>query len=41
VRADFFWGNGEAAAREAGRMKQRLRMWALLPNDYPVPGATD
>jgi membrane-bound lytic murein transglycosylase A len=31
VRADFFWGHGEAAAREAGRMKQRLRMWLLLP----------
>ena len=37
VRADFFWGYGEAAAREAGRMKQRLRMWVLLPQDYPVP----
>ena len=32
VRADFFWGTGEAAAREAGRMKQDLRMWVLLPN---------
>ena len=31
VRADLFWGYGEAAAREAGRMKQRLRMWLLLP----------
>ena len=31
VRADFFWGYGETAAREAGRMKQRLRMWVLLP----------
>jgi membrane-bound lytic murein transglycosylase A len=37
VRADFFWGYGEAAAREAGRMKQRLRMWVLLPIGYPVP----
>ncbi|MCW5605241.1 MAG: MltA domain-containing protein [Burkholderiales bacterium] len=37
VRADFFWGFGDAAAREAGRMKQPLRMWVLLPNDYPVP----
>jgi membrane-bound lytic murein transglycosylase A len=37
VRADFFWGYGEAAAREAGRMKQRLRMWVLLPNGYPIP----
>lgn len=37
VRADFFWGYGEAAAREAGRMKQRLRMWILLPNAHPTP----
>jgi membrane-bound lytic murein transglycosylase A len=32
VRADFFWGYGDEAAREAGRMKQPLRMWVLLPN---------
>ncbi len=31
VRADFFWGAGEQAAREAGRMQQALRMWVLLP----------
>jgi len=31
LRADFFWGHGEAAAREAGRMKQPIRMWLLLP----------
>jgi membrane-bound lytic murein transglycosylase A len=31
VRADFFWGFGESAGQEAGRMKQRLRMWVLLP----------
>lgn len=37
VRADFFWGFGNEAAREAGRMKQALRMWVLLPNGYPVP----
>ena len=37
VRADFFWGFGPDAAREAGRMKQILRMWVLLPNGYPVP----
>lgn len=36
VRADFFWGFGEEAARQAGRMKQPLRMWVLLPNGYPV-----
>jgi membrane-bound lytic murein transglycosylase A len=37
VRADFFWGFGEEAAREAGRMKQPLKMWVLLPNGYRVP----
>jgi membrane-bound lytic murein transglycosylase A len=37
VRADFFWGFGEDAAREAGRMKQALRMWVLLPHDYAMP----
>jgi membrane-bound lytic murein transglycosylase A len=40
VRGDFFWGYGEAAGREAGRMKQALRMWVLLPHGYPVPSAT-
>jgi len=34
VRADFFWGFGDEAAREAGRMKQPLRMWVLLPNGF-------
>ncbi|MGH8702091.1 MAG: murein transglycosylase A [Burkholderiales bacterium] len=34
VRADFFWGYGDEAAREAGRMKQPLRMWVLLPNSF-------
>jgi membrane-bound lytic murein transglycosylase A len=33
VRADFFWGFGDDAAREAGRMKQPLRMWVLLPKE--------
>ncbi len=39
VRADFFWGYGDAAGREAGRMKQVLRMWVLLPQGYPVAAA--
>jgi membrane-bound lytic murein transglycosylase A len=34
IRADFFWGYGEPAAVEAGRMKQTLRMWVLLPQGY-------
>ena len=37
VRADFFWGMGEAAGVEAGRMKQPLRMWVLLPVAEAVP----
>ncbi|MDR0233665.1 MAG: MltA domain-containing protein, partial [Zoogloeaceae bacterium] len=31
VRADFFWGFGENAGQQAGRMKQKGRMWLLLP----------
>ncbi|MEF7614195.1 MltA domain-containing protein [Aquincola sp. MAHUQ-54] len=31
VRADYFWGPGEMAEQQAGRMKQRLRMWVLAP----------
>lgn len=31
VRADFFWGWGEHAELQAGRMKQPLRMWVLWP----------
>jgi len=36
VRADFFWGFGAEAAREAGRMRQPLRMWVLLPNAFRI-----
>ena len=31
VRADFFWGYGDVAADQAGKMKQRGRMWVLFP----------
>jgi membrane-bound lytic murein transglycosylase A len=31
VRADYFWGWGEAAEQQAGRMKQPLRLWVLWP----------
>ena len=31
VRADYFWGWGEVAEAQAGRMKQPLRMWVLWP----------
>ncbi|MGP1677018.1 MAG: murein transglycosylase A [Burkholderiales bacterium] len=36
VRADFFWGFGDAAGAQAGRMRQSARMWVLLPRDYPI-----
>jgi membrane-bound lytic murein transglycosylase A len=39
VRADFFWGFGDAAGAQAGRMKQAGRMWVLLPRGYD-PNAT-
>ena len=31
VRIDYFWGTGEAAEQQAGRMKQPVRVWALWP----------
>ena len=31
VRADYFWGWGDDAEAQAGRMKQPLRLWALWP----------
>ncbi len=31
VRVDYFWGTGDAAEQQAGRMKQPLRLWALWP----------
>jgi membrane-bound lytic murein transglycosylase A len=36
VRADFFWGFGDEAGRQAGAMKQKGRMWVLLPRDFPL-----
>jgi len=38
LRVDFFWGFGEQAAREAGRMKQEGRLWVLWPKEAPLPG---
>jgi membrane-bound lytic murein transglycosylase A len=31
VRGDFFWGFGEQAGAQAGRMKQTGQMWVLFP----------
>ncbi len=33
VRADFFWGFGKEAGELAGRMKQKGRLWVLLPDE--------
>ncbi|HXF80223.1 MAG TPA: murein transglycosylase A [Usitatibacter sp.] len=40
VRADFYWGFGDAAGAEAGKMRQSGKMWVLLPKDYVPAGAT-
>ena len=40
VRADFFWGQGEAAGALAGRMKQKGKMWVLLPRPEGVTALT-
>jgi membrane-bound lytic murein transglycosylase A len=37
IRADFFWGFGEDAAREAGRMRQQGSLWLLWPKGAPLP----
>ncbi|MCE2871584.1 MAG: MltA domain-containing protein [Oxalobacteraceae bacterium] len=36
VRADFFWGFGDQAGELAGRMKQSLIMWVLLPHSLTL-----
>ena len=38
VRADFFWGFGPEAGEQAGKMRQKGRMWVLLPMGYPPQG---
>ncbi|WP_199177408.1 murein transglycosylase A [Geothermobacter hydrogeniphilus] len=37
VRADFFWGMGAEAGALAGRMKQDVRLWLLLPRGVTPP----
>ena len=36
VRADFYWGSGDSAGQQAGRMKQTGNMWVLLPKGYDL-----
>lgn len=37
VRADFYWGPGQEAGEQAGRMRQQGRMWVLLPKGMTPP----
>ena len=37
VRADFFWGFGHEAGKQAGAMKQGGKMWVLLPKGMVPP----
>lgn len=39
ARADFYWGYGEEAGQQAGRMKQRGQMWVLWPKQAGEPSA--
>ena len=38
-RADFYWGFGDEAGAQAGRMKQRSLMWVLWPKQAGEPSA--
>jgi membrane-bound lytic murein transglycosylase A len=40
VRADFFWGLGPEAGQKAGRMRQKGKMWVLMPTAYAGNGET-
>jgi membrane-bound lytic murein transglycosylase A len=37
ARVDFFWGFGDAAGNQAGKMRQQGRIWVLLPKGYTPP----
>ena len=37
VRVDFFWGTGEEAGMQAGRMRQQGKVWLLWPRGEPLP----
>lgn len=37
VRADFFWGFGEQAGRQAGNMRSRGQLWLLWPKSSTPP----
>lgn len=37
VRADYFWGAGDQAGKQAGSMKQQGKIWVLLPKGFEFP----
>ena len=37
VRIDYYWGQGNAAGRKAGSMKQQGKVWVMLPKDFKFP----
>lgn len=39
ARTDFYWGTGDAAGEQAGRMKQTGEMWVLWPKHAGTPTA--
>ena len=41
VRADLFWGTGDAAGQLAGDMKQKGNIWMLWPKGMALPKAPD
>ena len=41
VRADLFWGTGDAAGEMAGNMKQQGQIWMLWPKGATLPQVPD
>jgi membrane-bound lytic murein transglycosylase A len=39
VRADFYWGSGDEAGLQAGRMRQKGELFVLLPQGFALNGA--
>lgn len=37
VRADIYWGDGEAAGKLAGSMRQQGQLWVWLPKTFKLP----
>ena len=40
VRADLYWGTGDAAGKLAGDMKQKGNLWLLWPKGAALPSNT-